>query len=126
MLVTADYSNSGKVEYPEGKREISVAMATPDPRPLPVESTIDHQVAVQEVGLSIEAEPQGSWADDIERETGYPLWAWVSAIAALLVIVRLVAELVDTFNPQGMPNSDRDWRGTVYNPREFRRPRDGD
>ncbi len=126
MLVTADYSISGKVEYPEGKREISVAMATPDPRPLPVESTIDHQVTIQEVGLSIEAEPQVSWADNIERDTGYPLWAWVCVIAALLVIVRLVAELVDTFNPQGGSNKDRDWRGTVYNPREFRRPRDGD
>ncbi|WP_126448209.1 M23 family metallopeptidase [Sulfuricystis multivorans] len=126
MLVKADYSIPGKVEYPEGKREITVIMDTPDARPLPVESTTDHQVAVQEVGLSIEAKSQGSWVDDIERETGYPLWAWVSAIAALLVIVRLVAELVDTFNPQGMQNSDRNWRGTVYNPREFRRPRDSD
>lgn len=126
MVVAADYSNPGKVQYPEGRREIEVAMAPPSPSPLPVDSTNDPRVTTQEVGLSIEAEPQGSWADDVERETGYPLWAWVGAIAALFIIVRLMAELVDTLKPQGVQNNDGDWRGTVYNPREFRRPREGD
>lgn len=126
MVVAADYSNPGKVQHPEGKREIEVAMAPPSPSPLPVDSTNDPRVTTQEVGLSIEAEPQGSWIDDVERETGYPLWAWVGAIVALFVIVRLVAELVDTLKPKGVQNSDGDWRGTVYNPREFRRPREGD
>ena len=126
MVVAADYSSPGKVVYPEGKRETVVAMAQPDPSPLPIESTNDPRITSQEVGLSIEAEPQGSWADDVERETGYPLWAWVGAIAALFVIVRLGAELLDTLKPQGVSIRPGDWRGSVYNPSEFRRPGDSD
>jgi len=126
MVVAADYSSPGKVVYPEGKREIVVAMAPPAPGPLPAESTNTPQVTSQEVGISIEAEPQGSWADDIERETGYPLWALVCAIAALFIIVRLVAEFLDTLKPPGVAIRTENWRGAVYNPREFRRPRDSD
>ncbi len=49
-------------------------------------------------GLTIEARHDAEyWLDEVERRTGYPLWAWFGGTVCLFVFLALLSELTTTF-----------------------------
>lgn len=95
MIVAADYSHPGRLEYPPTRRELEVALVPP---PAPI--AIDESGSAADAGITIEAEKEGSWAKEIEQQTGYPWWAWAGAFIGVLVILRLLFAFKETLRPQ--------------------------
>ncbi len=108
MEVAADYSTDGKVEY----LHAAPKMAAIQPPPL-------HGARVENAGLSIRAQPPETWVEQLERETGYPLWAWVAAVVGCFVALRLAAAFKETLAPiQPLPPR-KEWLEPGCNPKDL-------
>ncbi|TXT28326.1 MAG: peptidase M23 [Rhodocyclaceae bacterium] len=116
MAVMADYSNTGSPDFNSmPSKRVEMAERPILPPPLPVAETPG---PAEPYVLAIHGQ-EVDVLEEIERHTGYPWWAWIGSIVACIVMLRLWAEFKATLRPE-MAELSRDWKGSVYDPREFR------
>lgn len=90
MVLVVDYEHSGEPVTPG---PVLVSNSGKKPLPAPVEADL-----ADSDSLTLEARHDAKyWLDEVERRTGYPLWAWIGGLVCLFVVLALLLELAATF-----------------------------